>query len=71
MKQWYPFPLRYRQLSGCELKRKNKGAKLTEIRHSGNIFHQIGILVRGVGIFDLAQCLCNERGIIIAAGLKI
>ena len=43
---------------------------LTQIRGDGNIFQQIDVLVRGVEILDLFQCLCDERRIIVVTGLR-
>ena len=43
---------------------------LTQIRLDSNIFQQINVLVRGFGILNLSKCLCDERGIIVTAGLR-
>ena len=63
--------------SGCGIapSSKKKGITvqmvgLTQIHLDGNIFQQINVLVRGVGILDLFQCLCDERGIIVTTGLR-
>ena len=44
--------------------------RLTQIRLDCNIFQQIDVLVGGVGIWDLSQCLCDKRWIIVIASLR-
>ena len=43
---------------------------LTQIRLDGNIFQQIYVLNRGVGILDFSYALCNERGVVVTTGLR-